>query len=261
MTQQFHLWAYILSKWKHVDTLFFIAALFTIVKTWQKPSTDEWIKMWNTHTHTHTPTYTMGYHLAIKKNKIKSLAVTWMDLEIIVLNEVNPTEKDNTIWYHFYVESKKNDTNELIYKTERLTDFKNKLIVPKGKSWGWDKLDVWDWYIYTTIFKIDNLQFSSVQLLSRVQLFATPWIAAHQASLSIVNSWSSPKLMSIESVMPSSHLILSRPLLLLPPIPPSIRVFSNESTLSMRWPKYWSFSFRWPTRTYYIAQGTLLDIL
>ena len=85
--------------------------------------------------------------------------------------------------------------------------------------------------------------FSSVQLLSRVQLFTTPWIAARQASLSITNSWSSPKLMSIELLMPSSHLILCRPLLLLPPIPPSIRDFSNESTLLMRWPKYWSFSF------------------
>ena len=85
--------------------------------------------------------------------------------------------------------------------------------------------------------------FSSVQSLSHVWRFATPWIAAHQASLSITNSRSSPKLMSIESVMLSSHLILCRPLLLLPPIPPSIRVFSNESTLCMRWPKYWSFSF------------------
>ena len=84
---------------------------------------------------------------------------------------------------------------------------------------------------------------SSVQLLSRVQLFATPWIAAHQASLSITNPRSSLRLTSIESVMPSSHLILCLPLLLLPPIPPSIRVFSNESTLRMRWPKYWSFSF------------------
>ena len=72
---------------------------------------------------------------------------------------------------------------------------------------------------------------------------ATPWAAACQASLSITNSWSSLRLMSIESVMPSNHLILCRPLLLLPPIPPSIRVFSNESTLRMRWPKYWSFSF------------------
>ena len=90
---------------------------------------------------------------------------------------------------------------------------------------------------------LPSVQFSSVQLLSRVRLFATPWIAACQASLSITNSWSSLRLTSIESVMPSSHLILGRPLPLLPPIPPSIRVFSNESTLHMRWPKYWSFSF------------------
>ena len=88
-----------------------------------------------------------------------------------------------------------------------------------------------------------HLQFSSVQLLSRVRLFATLWITERQASLSITNSWSSLRLMSIESVMPSSHLILCCPLLLLPPIPPSIRVFSNESTLHMSWPKYWSFSF------------------
>ena len=86
-------------------------------------------------------------------------------------------------------------------------------------------------------------QFSSVQSLSRVQLFATPWIAARPASLSITNSQGSLKLTSIESVMPSSRLIPCHPLLLLPPIPPSIRVFSNESTLHMRWPKYWSFSF------------------
>ena len=85
--------------------------------------------------------------------------------------------------------------------------------------------------------------FSSVQSFSCVQLFVTPWIAARQASLSITNSWSSLSLMSIKSVMPSSHLILCRPLLLLPPIHPSIRVFSNESTLHMRWPKYSSFSF------------------
>ena len=84
---------------------------------------------------------------------------------------------------------------------------------------------------------------SSVQSLSRVGLFATPWIAGHQASHSITKSQSSLRLTSIESVMPSSHLILCHPLLLLPPIPPRIRVFSNESTLRMRWPKYWSFSF------------------
>ena len=85
-------------------------------------------------------------------------------------------------------------------------------------------------------------QIRSDQSLSRVRLFATPWIPARQACLSLTNSRSSLGLMSIESVMPSSHLILCCPLLLLPPIPPSIRVFSNESTLHIRWPKYWSFS-------------------
>ena len=84
---------------------------------------------------------------------------------------------------------------------------------------------------------------SSVQLLSRVRLFATPWTTKHQATLSITSSRSLPKPTSIESVMPSNHLILCRPLLLLPLIFPSIRVFSNESALRIRWPKYWSFSF------------------
>ena len=92
-------------------------------------------------------------------------------------------------------------------------------------------------------WKIPLDHISSVQSLIRIRLFATPWTVPHQAALSITNSWSSLKLTSIESVMPSSHLILCRPLFLLPPIPPSIRVFSNESTLCMRWPKYWSFSF------------------
>ena len=90
---------------------------------------------------------------------------------------------------------------------------------------------------------LHSVQFSSVQSLSHVRLFVTAWIVARQASLSITNSQRLLKLMSIESVMPSSHLILCRPLLLLPPILPSIRVFPNESTLRMRWPKYWSFSF------------------
>ena len=88
-----------------------------------------------------------------------------------------------------------------------------------------------------------SFQFSSVQSLSHVQLFVTPWTAACQASMSITNSQSLLKLVSIELVMPSNHLILCLPLLLLPPIPPSIRVFSNESALCIRWPKYWSFSF------------------
>ena len=116
--------------------------------------------------------------------------------------------------------------------------------------------DLWtdwhdSWRLSKTSFGKDCLdvygctasQFSSVQSLSRVWLFATPWIAARQASLSITNTRSSLKLMSIESVMPSIHLILCCPLLLLPPIPPSISIFSNESTLCIRWPKYWSFSF------------------
>ena len=98
-------------------------------------------------------------------------------------------------------------------------------------------------YLGTSERSYKMIQFSSVQPLSCVLLFATAWIAARQASLSITNSWSLSKLMSIESVMPSSHLILCHPLPLLPPILPSIRVFSNESTLPMRWPKYWSFSF------------------
>ena len=85
--------------------------------------------------------------------------------------------------------------------------------------------------------------FSSIQSLSRVRLFATPWAAARQASLSFTNSWSLLRLMSIESVMPSNHLILCRTLLFPPSVFPSITVFSNESVLRIRWPKYWSFSF------------------
>ena len=96
----------------------------------------------------------------------------------------------------------------------------------------------WLWH-----FAFLSIHFSSVQLLSRVWLFATPWTAEHQASLSISNSWSLPKPVSIELVMPSNHLILCRPLLFLPSMFPSIRVFSNESALRIRWPKYWSFRF------------------
>ena len=120
-----------------------------------------------------------------------------------------------------------------------------------------------------------TFQFSSVQSLSRVWLFETPWTAARQASLSITNSQSLLKLMSIESVMPSSHLILCHPFLLPPLIFPSIRVFSNESALCMRWPKYWSFSFgispskdhpglssfRMDWWDLFTAQGTLKSLL
>ena len=97
--------------------------------------------------------------------------------------------------------------------------------------------------LISNTLNIRLVQFSSVQLLSPVRLFATPWAAERQASLSITNSQSLLKLMSIESVMPSNHLILCCPLLLPPSIFPSIKVFSNESVLRIRWPKYWSFSF------------------
>ena len=128
--------------------------------------------------------------------------------------------------------------------------WKHTLVFLTGKShgqrsprryspWGCKESDVTD--------KINNRKkqpiFSSVQSLSRVWLFATPWTAACQASLSITNSWSPPRSMSIESVMPSNHLILYRPLLFPPLIFPSIRVFSNKSALHIRYPKYWSFSF------------------
>ena len=96
------------------------------------------------------------------------------------------------------------------------------------------------YFIYLILY---NIQFRSVQSLCHVQLFETPWTAAHQASLSITNSQTLLKLMSIEWVMPSNHLILCHPLLFLPSIFPSIRVFSDESALCIRWPKYWSFRF------------------
>ena len=101
------------------------------------------------------------------------------------------------------------------------------------------------WFYFQYFLLMGTLagQFSSVQLLSLVRLFETSWTAARQASLSITNSWRLPKLMSIESVIPSNHLILCRPLLLLPSIFPSIRVFSDESAVRIKWPKYWCFSF------------------
>ena len=101
--------------------------------------------------------------------------------------------------------------------------------------WGYWDLFIWDYFT--------SLQSSSIQSLSRVLLFATPWTTASQASLSITNSQSPPKPITIELVMPSNHLILCRPLLLLPSIFPSIRVFSSESAPRIRWPKYWSFSY------------------
>ena len=125
------------------------------------------------------------------------------------------------------------------------------------------------------MFAVDLSQFGSVQSLSCVRLFATPWTTAHQASLSITNSRSSPKLMSIEWVMLSKQLILCHPLLLLPSIFPSIRVFSSESVLCIRWPEYWSFTFSISSSNEYsglisfridwfdllIVQGTLKSLL
>ena len=144
-------------------------------------------------------------------------------------------EKVTTGYYHFFLRTHRlGRLHELwiiilsgLWCPELTTNFCNFV-----RTWWVGRFSYWS-----------SVQFSSVQSLSRVQLFVTPWITAHQASLSITNSRSSLKLTSIESVMPSSHLILCCPLFLLPPIPPSIRVYSNESTLRMRWPKYWSFSF------------------
>ena len=118
--------------------------------------------------------------------------------------------------------------------------------------------DIWNFLLLLLMF---SAQFSLVQLLSHVRSFANPWTAAHQASLSIANSWSLLKLMSIESVMPSNHLILCHPLLL-PSIFPSIRVFSSESVLRIRWPKYWSFSFSInPSNEYLVLISFRMDWL
>ena len=160
--------------------------------------------------------------------------------------------KTDVLWYYLYVESKNKQ------KMIKMNLIKNQKQIQrlKKQTYGYqkgrrrrgklDKLRVWDKQKYYYIKNTKMTRFyciNSVQSLSPVRLFATPWTAAHQASLSITNSPSLPKPMSNESVMPSSHLILCRPLLLLPPIFPRIRVFSNESTLHIRWPKYWSFSF------------------
>ena len=121
------------------------------------------------------------------------------------------------------------------------------LAIPSSRQSSWPRNQTCISYIscisWWVLYHFSSVQFSSVQSLSRVRLFVTPWTAARHASLSITNSRSPPKLMSIVLVMPSNHLILCHPLLLLPSIFPSIRVFSNGSVLRIRWPKYWSFSF------------------
>ena len=122
----------------------------------------------------------------------------------------------------------------------RRTDRRGKRVRKTKKSKEWCRFKLRSLLKFIHLF---NTQFSSVQSRSHVQLFATPLTATHQASQSITNSWILLRLMSVESVMPSNHLILCHPLLLLPSIFPRIRVFSNESALCLRWPKYWSFSF------------------
>ena len=137
------------------------------------------------------------------------------------------------ITWHLWTAGNKRKTMAIQHKSQAVIE----------RTWytgRWCQQTSWIWTLSWQLFS--SVQFSSVQSLSCVWLFVTPWIAAWQASLSITNSKSLLKLMSIESMMPSNHLILCGPLLLLPPIPPSIRVFSNESTLCIRWPKYWSFS-------------------
>ena len=115
----------------------------------------------------------------------------------------------------------------------------NSFYIPDIRAWS----EVWFANFFSQSIACLFILFSSVQSLSHVWLFATPWTTAHQAPLSITNSWSLLKLMSIESVMPSNYLILCHPLLLPPSIFPSIRVFSNESVLRISWPKYWTFNF------------------
>ena len=136
----------------------------------------------------------------------------------------------------------KNKTSKLAMKKERLQETVQKYKVQETDMNNYMKTKWITWREWRDA-QLSSDQFSSFQSLSRVQLFAIPWIVARQASLSITKSWNLLRLIPIMSVMPSSHLILCHSLLLLFPIPPSIRVFSSESTLLMRGPKYWSFSF------------------
>ena len=167
-----------------------------------------------THTHTHIHTHTTHSGILLGHNKKWNNAIcSHVDGPRHCHTTWSKTEKDK---YHIipHIWNLKYVTNEVIYKTEA-----------DSQTWK------------------TNLWFSSVQSVSRVQLFSTPWTAAPQASLSISNSWSLIKFVSIKSVIPSNHFTLCRPLLLLPSILPIIRVFSSESILLNRWPKYWSFNF------------------
>ena len=135
------------------------------------------------------------------------------------------------------------EADKVVWYSHVFKNFQQFVVIHTVKGFGIVNEAEVDVFLELPCFYYDAIQFSSVQLLSRVRLFATPWTAACQASLSITNSWSLPKHMSIESVMPSNHLISCHPFHFLPSIFPSIRVFSNESALHFRWPKYWSFSF------------------
>ena len=155
--------------------------------------------------------------------------------------------------YHFYLNEELTDKLQLFRRVSR-SHFHGSEFQPRkfddsrqtmDNICNKNKIQISKWKLefWKTDISYCELQFSSIQSLNRVRLFVTPWIAARQASLSITNSQSLPKPMSIVLVMPSNHLILCRPFLLLPPIPPSIRVFSDGSALHIRWPKYWNFSF------------------
>ena len=157
------------------------------------------------------------YYSATEKNKITSF-VSNVDEPRVCHPREGSQKVKNTRYERMYLESRKMALIKLLAGQEERRRHREQTCGHSGER-------------------------SSVQSLSRVQLFAAPWTAARQASLSITNSWRSLRLTSIESVMPSNHPILCHPLLLLPPIPPSIRVFSNESALRIRWPKVWSFSF------------------
>ena len=182
-------------------------------------STDEWIKkMWYT--------YPMEHYSVLKEEWSHTICSN-MDGLVILSHTCHRDchtkwgkwDRERQIWYHLYVESK--TWHKWTYPWKRLTDIENRLVAKWVVGEGW---------IGFSKCKLLH-KFSSVQSLSHVRLFATPWTATHQASLSITNSRSLPKLMSIESVMPSNHLNLCRPLLLPPSISPSIRVFSNEKGL------------------------------
>ena len=145
---------------------------------------------------------------------------------------------------HIFLRNKRQNQWCLSYTFSKIYQVTKSFYFSRNDFWNWLTWELHIFCYYVSVYPIIvSAQLSSTQSLSHVWLFATSWITDHEAFMSITNTQSSLRLISIESVMPSKHLNLCHPLLLLPPISPSIRVFSNESTLRMRWPKYWSFSF------------------